>query len=61
MSLLHPGTTATPLSQPFQANVPAHQLFSPARAADQLLDVLSGLAADRSGGFWAWDGQVIPW
>jgi NAD(P)-dependent dehydrogenase (short-subunit alcohol dehydrogenase family) len=61
VSLLHPGTTATALSQPFQANVPAHQLFSPARAADQLLDVLSGLAADRSGGFWAWDGQVIPW
>lgn len=61
VSLLHPGTTATPLSQPFQANVPAGQLFSPKRAASQLLDVLSGLGPDQSGGFWAWDGQPIPW
>lgn len=61
VSLLHPGTTATPLSQPFQANVPAGQLFSPERAASQLLDVLAGLGPDQSGGFWAWDGQPIPW
>ena len=61
VSLLHPGTTATRLSQPFQANVPAGQLFSPERAASQLLDVLAGLGPDQSGGFWAWDGQPIPW
>jgi NAD(P)-dependent dehydrogenase (short-subunit alcohol dehydrogenase family) len=61
VSLLHPGTTATPLSQPFQANVPASQLFSPERSARQLLDVLSGLGPEQSGGFWAWDGQPIPW
>jgi NAD(P)-dependent dehydrogenase (short-subunit alcohol dehydrogenase family) len=61
VSLLHPGTTATPLSQPFQANVPAGQLFSPERSASQLLDVLCGLGPDQSGGFWAWDGQPIPW
>jgi NAD(P)-dependent dehydrogenase (short-subunit alcohol dehydrogenase family) len=61
VSLLHPGTTATPLSQPFQANVPAGQLFSPERSARQLLDVLSGLGPEQSGGFWAWDGQPIPW
>jgi NAD(P)-dependent dehydrogenase (short-subunit alcohol dehydrogenase family) len=61
VSLLHPGTTATPLSQPFQANVPAGQLFSPERSAWQLLNVLSGLGPEQSGGFWAWDGQPIPW
>jgi NAD(P)-dependent dehydrogenase (short-subunit alcohol dehydrogenase family) len=61
VSLLHPGTTATPLSQPFQANVPAGQLFSPERAALQLLGVLNGLGPEQSGGFWAWDGQPIPW
>ena len=61
VSLLHPGTTATALSRPFQANVPAGQLFTPERAADHLLDVLRGLGPEQSGGFWAWDGQSIPW
>jgi NAD(P)-dependent dehydrogenase (short-subunit alcohol dehydrogenase family) len=61
VSLLHPGTTATDLSRPFQAGVPKDQLFSPSRAAHQLLDVLEGLDQDQSGQFWAWDGRPIPW
>lgn len=61
VSLLHPGTTATALSGPFQARLPPERLFSPARAARQLLDVLEGLTPEQSGGFWAWDGQPIPW
>jgi NAD(P)-dependent dehydrogenase (short-subunit alcohol dehydrogenase family) len=61
VSLLHPGTTATPLSAPFRANVPAGKLFSPERAAGHLLDVLEQRRPGDSGGFWAWDGQPIPW
>ena len=61
VSLLHPGTTATELSRPFQAGVAPGQLFSPARAAHHLLDVLEGLGEDQSGHFWAWDGSAIPW
>lgn len=61
VSLLHPGTTATPLSAPFQASVPPERLFSAERAASQLLDVLEGLTPEQSGRFWAWDGQPIPW
>lgn len=61
VSLLHPGTTATPLSAPFQASVPAGRLFSPQRAAAQLLDILEGLVPEQSGSFWAWDGEPIPW
>jgi NAD(P)-dependent dehydrogenase (short-subunit alcohol dehydrogenase family) len=61
VSLLHPGTTATDLSAPFQSGVPPERLFSPDRCARQLLEVLDGLGPDRSGGFWAWDGSVIPW
>lgn len=61
VSLLHPGTTATELSRPFQAGVAPGQLFSPARAAHHLLDVLEGLGGDQSGHFWAWDGSAIPW
>jgi len=61
VSLLHPGTTATALSRPFQGSVAPDRLFTPARAANQLLEVLTGLTAAHSGGFWAWDGQAIPW
>lgn len=57
---LHPGTTDTPLSQPFQANVPAGKLFSPSFAASRLLAVLDGLDAAASGGLYAWDGERIP-
>lgn len=58
---LHPGTVDTPLSRPFSAQVPAEKLFSPERAAAQLLDIVSGLAAADSGRFIAWDGSDIPW
>ena len=61
VSLLHPGTTATELSRPFQAGVAPGHLFSPARSANHLLDVLEGLGEDQSGHFWAWDGSAIPW
>ena len=58
---LHPGTVDTGLSQPFQRNVPPEKLFSRERAATQLLDVIDGLTVEDSGGFFAWDGQPIPW
>jgi NAD(P)-dependent dehydrogenase (short-subunit alcohol dehydrogenase family) len=61
VSLLHPGTTATALSAPFQAGVPPERLFSPQRAAQQLLSVLEGLTPEQTGRFWAWDGQPVPW
>ena len=58
---LHPGTVDTGLSRPFQSNVPEERLFSPERAARQLLDVIDGLRPEDNGGFFAWDGQPIPW
>ncbi len=58
---LHPGTTDTGLSAPFQANVPSEKLFSPAFTAGRLLQVIDELGSDDSGGFFAWDGQSIPW
>lgn len=57
---LHPGTVDTALSRPFQANVPAAQLFRPDRAAVQLLDVLDGLRPKDSGKLFAWDGAEVP-
>lgn len=61
IAALHPGTTDTGLSRPFQANVPDGKLFSPDFVADRLLQVIDGLEGKDSGGFFAWDGQAIPW
>ena len=61
VTLLHPGTTATALSEPFRAAVAAPNLFTAERAARHLLDVLEHQTPDTSGSFLAWDGQTIPW
>ena len=59
--LLHPGTVDTPLSRPFQANVPPAALSTPGHAARRLLDVIAGLTPADSGRFIAWDGSPVPW
>ncbi len=58
---LHPGTTDTRLSEPFQGNVPPDKLFSADFVAERLLSVVAGLENDDSGGFFAWDGKLIEW
>jgi NAD(P)-dependent dehydrogenase (short-subunit alcohol dehydrogenase family) len=58
---LHPGTVDTELSEPFQRNVPEHQLFSPQRAARQLLEVVDGLTPDSHGRVLDYAGKRIPW
>ena len=61
VSLLHPGTTDTALSRPFQSFVAPDKLFSPERAARQLVEVLLQQTPEQSGAFLAWDGQSIDW
>jgi NAD(P)-dependent dehydrogenase (short-subunit alcohol dehydrogenase family) len=58
---LHPGTTDTQLSLPFQRNVPPEKLFSVERTVEQLLTVLDQLQERDSGGFFSWDGSPLPW
>jgi NAD(P)-dependent dehydrogenase (short-subunit alcohol dehydrogenase family) len=58
---LHPGTTDTGLSRPFQANVAPDKLFSPERTVRQLLEVIDRLAPADTGRFYAWDGSEVPW
>jgi len=58
---LHPGTTDTDLSRPFQANVAPDKLFAPARTVRQLLAVIDRLTPADTGRFLAWDGSEIPW
>jgi NAD(P)-dependent dehydrogenase (short-subunit alcohol dehydrogenase family) len=59
--VLHPGTTDTRLSRPFQRNVPADKLFSVERTVTQLLTVIAQLQEGDSGQFFSWDGSRLPW
>ncbi|MCE3028623.1 SDR family NAD(P)-dependent oxidoreductase [Salinicola sp. DM10] len=58
---LHPGTTDTALSQPFQRRVPEGKLFSPEYVAERLLTVISERRPEESGTFWDWAGKPVPW
>ncbi|HBP40647.1 MAG: SDR family NAD(P)-dependent oxidoreductase [Vreelandella alkaliphila] len=58
---LHPGTTDTSLSKPFQARVPSEKLFTPDFVAEQLLKVMSQRTPKDTGSFWDWAGKPIEW
>jgi len=59
--LMHPGTTDTQLSQPFQRGVPPEKLFSPQRTVSQLIEVMSNVTSADTGSFFSWDGSRLPW
>lgn len=58
---LHPGTTDTELSTPFQRNVPTEKLFTPEYTAQCLVELMSRLQASDSGKFLAYDGTELSW
>ncbi|WP_152047288.1 SDR family NAD(P)-dependent oxidoreductase [Aureimonas psammosilenae] len=55
---LHPGTVATPLSDPFAAG---RERLTPPMSASRLLAVLDSLPPEANGGFFAYDGSRIEW
>jgi NAD(P)-dependent dehydrogenase (short-subunit alcohol dehydrogenase family) len=61
VAALHPGTTDTALSRPFQRNVPREQLFTPERSVNGLLNVLDNLKPSQTGQFFAFDGERLAW
>lgn len=58
---VHPGTTDTALSKPFQKNIAAGKLYSPQLSAQRIVGVLRNLTGADSGQLLFWDGSVIPW
>lgn len=56
---LHPGTTDTALSAPFQQNLPAGQLQSGTATANRLLKVIRQATTAENGLLLNWDGQVL--
>jgi NAD(P)-dependent dehydrogenase (short-subunit alcohol dehydrogenase family) len=55
---VHPGTTLTPLSEPF---VRGRNPRPPRESAQHILSVVHGLGAGDSGKFFNWDGRELPW
>ncbi len=58
VAALHPGTVDSPLSAPFSS---AHIKRTATQAATELLQIIDGLPAEKTGSFWAYDGQQLPW
>ncbi|MBA6380068.1 MULTISPECIES: SDR family NAD(P)-dependent oxidoreductase [unclassified Colwellia] len=57
----HPGTTDTPLSKPFQKNVPADKLFTSEFVAKQLLTIVADTPIDHTLSYLDWQGKSINW
>ncbi|MCL1114573.1 SDR family NAD(P)-dependent oxidoreductase [Shewanella basaltis] len=57
----HPGTTDTPLSKPFQTNVPQGKLFTPAFVASQLHQIMDHSEPDGEASYLDWQGKPINW
>lgn len=57
----HPGTTDTPLSKPFQANVPAGKLFTPEFVASQLHQIMDNIEPNGEASYLDWQGKEISW
>jgi NAD(P)-dependent dehydrogenase (short-subunit alcohol dehydrogenase family) len=58
---LHPGTTNTDLSAPFQKNVKAGKLFPVEFTVGRMLDIVDCMEERHSGGFYDWDGKALPY
>ncbi len=56
---LHPGTVATNLSQPFSKA--GLNVRAPDVAASELLTVMEGLREKDTGGFFDYQGSILPW
>ncbi|MCH8493622.1 MAG: SDR family NAD(P)-dependent oxidoreductase [Idiomarina sp.] len=61
IGVIHPGTTDTELSKPFQERLPADKLYSAQLSAERICNVIDNLTPSDSGGFWFWDGESLPW
>ena len=57
---LHPGTTKTDLSKPFQANVREDRLFPVDFTASRMIDAIDACGDEHTGGFYDWSGKALP-
>lgn len=58
---IHPGTTDSELSKPFQRNISPEKLYSAEQTADRLIAVMNNLSKHQHGKLLNWDGQLLPY
>lgn len=58
---IHPGTTLSPLSEPFSRSLAQLQVHQPSETAENIADVIRGLTEENNGQFLSWDGSQLPW
>lgn len=61
LAVIHPGTTDTELSKPFQQRIKDGKLYSAEQSAQRIAKVINSLKPADSGGFWFWDGTALPY
>lgn len=57
----HPGTTDTPLSKPFQTNVPQGKLFTSEFVSSQLYNIMADIEPNGEASYLDWQGKQISW
>uniref|UniRef100_A0A7S3PXF5 Protochlorophyllide reductase n=1 Tax=Chaetoceros debilis TaxID=122233 RepID=A0A7S3PXF5_9STRA len=57
---LHPGTTDTGLSKPFQGNVKKERLFPVEFTASRMIDAVDCMDELNTGGLYDWSGTALP-
>lgn len=61
VTAIHPGTTDTELSRPFQGNVRPGNLYTAEQSAARILRVIREGTPEQSGRFVNWNGEPIPY
>lgn len=61
VTAIHPGTTDTELSRPFQGNVKPEKLYTAEKSAERIVNVVLNGVPESSGRFVNWDGSTIPY
>lgn len=57
---LHPGTTKTQLSKPFQRNIPPDKLYESELTGKRLSNVIASLGIEQHGKLLHWNGTIVP-
>lgn len=58
---VHPGTTYSELSKPFQSNIAPDRLYTPEQTATRLISIMQRLSLVQHGRLLHWDGSVIAY
>jgi NAD(P)-dependent dehydrogenase (short-subunit alcohol dehydrogenase family) len=58
---IHPGTTDTALSKPFQKRVAPGSLFNTAKVANCIIDIVQQLTPEQSGRLVDYNNDIIAW